>query len=89
MTDTHAEHRVMIDERNASLKALDVPRVIAYHARYNPGRAPLDHASAEIAMHHARTILGVLTDEEREMSERWLVERGHTSLATRMKESIK
>lgn len=69
-----------LEERNEALRSLDLVKLAAYYKKYNPGM-PLPALDVlECGMHKARTACLALTREERQLSKRWLTERGYESL---------
>jgi len=76
-----ADTEAFIKERNEMLRSLDLDRAMAFHRKYYPDSPVPERAIVEVALHKARTAALSLSDEERELSERWLAARGYTSLS--------
>lgn len=75
------EIAAFIKERDEILMSCDVDRVIAFHAKYNPGsQAFSSREVAEIALHKARTACLSLPMEARLASKRWLQDQNYSSL---------
>lgn len=73
--------RAFLKERDEVLMSLDVDRVMAFHAKHNPGSdVHNDREAAEVGMHKARTACLSLPREARMLSKRWLSERGYKSM---------
>ena len=76
-----AEIAAFVRERTEMLLACDVDRMIAFHAKHNPGRTFFGSREiAEIVLHKSRTAAKSLPIEPRLASKRWLSERGYSSL---------
>lgn len=80
MADTLDEIAAFVRERDEALFSGDVDRVLAFHAKHNPGSS-MSREIAEVAMHIARTAILTLPDADRQASRRWLAERGLSPLA--------
>lgn len=74
------EIAAFVKERDEMLMALDIDRMFAFHAKYNPGRQFSNRQVAEISLHKARTAAKSLPMFARALSKRWLEERGYTSM---------
>ena len=79
--EVEAEIKAFVKERDEMLIAGDIDRMMAFHAKHNPGRTPFPNREvAEISLHKARTGALSLPIEVRLESKRWLSERGYRSL---------
>lgn len=78
--EVKAQIESFVKERDDMLMSGDVDRVIAFHAKHNPGVAPFSSREvAEVSMHKARTAAKSLPMSFRSESKKWLSERGYTS----------
>lgn len=69
-----------VKERNEVLLSGDIDRLLAFHAKHNPGSMTFSSREvAEVAMHKARTACVGLPIEARLASNRWLRERGYST----------
>lgn len=74
------DHAAFVAERNEMLLSGDVDRLMAFHAKHNPGLPPMtNRIVAEITLHKSRTAAKGLPMEARLQSKRWLTERGYKS----------
>src|ERR1700721_1530528 len=54
--EVEAEIKAFVKERDEMLIAGDIDRMMAFHAKHNPGRTPFPNREvAEISLHKART----------------------------------
>lgn len=73
--------KTLIKERDEILLSGDIDRMIEFHAKHNPHLPRMtDRATAEAAMHKARTAVTTLPMEIRSASKAWLKERNYGSL---------
>jgi len=68
------------EERDEMLRSLDIDQVIAFHCKHFPDAPVPSRAVVEVALHKARAAALSLSDEERDLSRRWLAARGYTSV---------
>jgi hypothetical protein len=69
-----------VKERNEMLLSGDIARAKAFHQKHNPGVPLPPDDVVEIGLHKARTAALSLPQIERDISRRWLAERGYSSL---------
>jgi len=70
----------LLAARDAALLSMDEQQIRAYYQEYNGATMPIDPDVFWLSVHKARTALRSLPLEARQLSKRWLLERGSKPL---------
>lgn len=84
---TDAEMGQFVLDRNDALLSLDRKRIEEFAKKYGTDWTPSSNEVFWRAVHKARTAIMGLPQEARDLSERWLKERGSESWVDKLKET--